>query len=143
GDNRFSCSMLRRLFLFLAALLVTSSAFGQLRAAPGTIDGYVTTQSKTIPLGGAQVAVRNALNEEIAAVITEGDGHFRVIALPDGRYRVTVTLAGFEPTTVQASVAAGVMVELAIDVPIAAISQTVDVVGSASSIATGTTLAPT
>ncbi|HJZ77622.1 MAG TPA: TonB-dependent receptor [Vicinamibacterales bacterium] len=134
--------MLRSLSLLLAALLVTSSASAQTHAASGTIDGYVTTQGKTIPLGGAQVVVRNSLNEEISTVVTEGDGHFRVIALADGRYRVSVTLAGFEPTTVQASVATGGAVDLAIDLPIAAISQTVEVVGSAS-IATGTTLAPT
>ncbi|MBW8861321.1 MAG: carboxypeptidase regulatory-like domain-containing protein, partial [Acidobacteria bacterium] len=60
----------------------------------GTIDGYVTTQGRTIPLGGAQVVVRNGLNDEIAAVLTEADGHFRVVVLPDGRYRVAATLAG-------------------------------------------------
>jgi Carboxypeptidase regulatory-like domain/TonB dependent receptor len=135
--------MLRAFYLVLAALLLTSSAASaQTRATPGTIDGYVTTQGKTIPLGGAQVVIRNALNEEIATVITEGDGHFRVVALPDGRYRVSATLAGFEPTAAQASVAAGTTTDVAIDLPIAAISQTVEVVGSAS-IATGKTLAPT
>jgi len=134
--------MLRIPYLILAALLLTSPASGQTRPAPGTIDGYVTTQSRTIPLGGAQIVVRNAVNEEIASIISEGDGHFRVVALPDGRYRVIVTLAGFEPATVQASVSVGAATSLAIDLAIAAISQTVEVVGSAS-VATGTTLAPT
>jgi carboxypeptidase family protein/TonB-dependent receptor-like protein len=134
--------MLRALYLVLGALLVTSSASGQTHAAAGTIDGYVTTQGKTIPLGGAQVVVRNLLNDELATVVTEGDGHFRVVALPGGRFKVSVTLAGFEPMTVQASVAAGVTTDLAIDLAIAAISQTVEVIGSAG-LATGNTLAPT
>jgi hypothetical protein len=134
--------MLRFFYLVLAALFVTSPASGQSRATPGTIDGYVTTQGKTIPLGGAQVVVRNALNDEVATVLTEADGHFRVVALPDGRYRVSVTLAGFEATTVPAAVGAGGTATLAIDLPIASISQTVEVVGSAG-VATGTTLAPT
>ena len=108
----------------------------------GTIDGYVTTQGKTIPLGGAQVVVRNGLNDEIATVLTEADGHFRVVVLPDGRYRIAATLAGFEPTTVQAAVTAGATTDVAIDLPIAAISQTVEVVGSAG-IASAPTLAPT
>jgi len=135
--------MTRTIHLALAALLVTSpAAAAQTRATPGTIDGYVTTQGKTIPLGGAQVVVRNGLNDEIGTVLTEADGHFRIAVLPDGRYRVAVTLAGFEPTTVQASVTAGATTNVAVDLPIAAISQTVEVVGSAG-IATGATIAPT
>src|SRR5881398_122763 len=134
--------MLQILHLALAALLVTSPMVAQTRATPGTIDGYVTTQGKTIPLGGAQVVIRNGLNDEIASVITEADGHFRVVVLPDGRYRVAVTLAGFETTIVQATVSAGTTTDVAIDLPIAAISQTVEVVGSAG-IATAATLAPT
>src|SRR3954464_13719902 len=134
--------MLRTLHLLLAAPLVTSHATAQTRAMSGTIDGYVTTQGRTIPLGGAQVVVRNGLNDEIAAVLTEADGHFRIVVLPDGRYRVAATLAGFEPTTVQATVTAGATADVAIDLPIAAISQTVEVVGSAG-IAAAATLAPT
>ena len=134
--------MIRRLHLVLAGLLVTAPAAAQTRATPGTIDGYVTTQGKTIPLGGAQVVVRNGLNGEIATVLSEADGHFRVAVLPDGRYRIAVTLAGFEPTTIQASVTAGATTDVAIDLPIAAISQTVEVVGSAG-IASGATIAPT
>jgi hypothetical protein len=134
--------MLRALHLVLATLLVTSHAAAQTRATSGTIDGYVTTQGKTIPLGGVQVVVRNGLNDEIATVLTEADGHFRIVVLPDGRYRIAATLAGFESTTVQASVTAGATTDVAIDLPIAAISQTVEVVGSAG-IASAATLAPT
>jgi hypothetical protein len=134
--------MIRTIRLVLAALLVTSAAAAQTRATPGTIDGYVTTQGKTIPLGGAQVVVRNGLNDEIASVLSEADGHFRIVVLPDGRYRIAVTLAGFEPTTIQATVTAGATTDVAVDLPIAAISQTVEVVGSAG-IASGATIAPT
>jgi len=91
--------MSRALLVFIAGLLATVPGFAQTRAAtPGVIDGFVTTQGRTIPLGGAQVVVRNALNDEVASVVAEGDGHFRVVALPDGRYRVVATLAGFERT---------------------------------------------
>lgn len=107
------------------------------------IDGFVTTQGRTIPLGGAQVSVRNAMNDEVASVLTEADGHFRVVALPDGRYRVTVTLGGFEPTTVNTEVASGTTTHLPVDLSIAAISQTVEVVGSSVDIATGPTIART
>src|SRR4051812_50017046 len=95
--------MLRTLHLLLAALLVTSHAAAQTRAMSGTIDGYVTTQGRTIPLGGAQVVVRNGLNDEIAAVLTEADGHFRVVGLADCRYRVAATPPRVESTTVPAA----------------------------------------
>src|SRR5437667_10381150 len=101
----FLQGMSRALLVFIAGLLATVPGFAQTRAAtPGVIDGFVTTQGRTIPLGGAQVVVRNALNDEVASVVAEGDGHFRVVALPDGRYRVVHTLAGCERTETLAPV---------------------------------------
>ena len=135
--------MLRTFALLAAALAAAAPGFSQTRPpAPGVIDGFVTTQTKTIPLGGAQVLVRNTANDVVADVLSEGDGHFRVVALPAGRYRVTAVLAGFETTEVTAVVAAGATVDVSFDLPIAAISQTVEVVGSAQ-VVNGTTISRT
>ena len=130
--------------MFLVVVLVTATAASaQIRLPPaGIIDGYVTTQGRTIPLGGAQIVVRNGVNDQVAAVLSEADGHFRIIALPNGRYRVTATLAGFEPTEATAIVAPDAIADVRLDMPIASISQTVEVVGSASPIAGAPTLAP-
>jgi carboxypeptidase family protein/TonB-dependent receptor-like protein len=134
--------MRRGLFILLAALLVTAPASAQSPATlPGIIEGVVTTQGRTIPLGGAQIVVRSSNNDDIATALTEGDGRFHIAAVPAGRYRVAVTLDGFDPAIAQASVAAGEATSLAVDLTIAAITQTVDVVGSAT-VSTGTTLAP-
>ncbi len=134
--------MSRALLIVIAGFLAAVPGFAQTRAAtPGAIDGFVTTQGHMIPLGGAQVAVRNALNDEVATVVAEGDGHFRIIALPDGRYRVTATLAGFEKTDAVTTVTAGATSDVRLDLPIAAISQTVEVVGSASVVSDGSTIA--
>jgi len=134
---------MRAPFFFVVVLLTATAALPQTRpAASGVIDGYVTTQGRTIPLGGAQIVVRNAVNDQVATLLSEGDGHFRVIALADGRYRVTATLAGFEPTEATANVTAGDATDVRLDMPIAAISQTVEVVGNASPIAASPTLAP-
>jgi hypothetical protein len=134
--------MSRVLLLFVAGLLVALPGSAQTRVVtPGVIDGFVTTQGRTIPLSGAQVVVRNALNDEVVTLISEGDGHFRIIAVPDGRYRVTATLAGFEPTSAVTTVTAGNTSEVPLDLPIASISQTVEVVGAASPIVSGPTLA--
>ena len=135
--------MLRTFALLAAALAAAAPGFSQTRPpAPGVIDGFVTTQTKTIPLGGVQVLVRNTANDVVADVLSEGDGHFRVVALPGGRYRVTAVLAGFETTEVTAVVAAGATVDVSFDLPIAAISQTVEVVGSAQ-VVNGTTISRT
>jgi len=134
--------MLRAVPLFIAGFLAAAPGMAQTRAAtPGVIDGFVTSQGRAVPLGGAQVVVRNALNDEVATVVSEGDGHFRVVALPDGRYRVTATLAGFERTEATATVTAGETADVRLDLPIAAISQTVEVVGSQSGVSSSNTIA--
>ena len=139
--------MLKAIVFLVAAVIPVGASAQPQRAASapaavaGIVDGFVTTQNRTIPLGGAQVSVRNAMNDEVASVLSEADGHFRVVALPYGRYRLTVTLGGFEPATVTVVVAAGASAAVAIDLPIAAISQTVEVVGSGADVVTGPTIA--
>src|SRR5438093_972535 len=136
--------MSRALLVLIAGFLAAVPGFAQTRAVtPGVIDGFVTTQGRAIPLGGAQVVVRNGLNDEVASVVAEGDGHFHVVALPDGRYRVVATLAGFERTEAFATVTAGATSDVRLDLPIAAISQTVEVVGSAAVVSEGTTISRT
>jgi hypothetical protein len=139
----FPLRMLRTLcFLLVASLVPPLAASAQTRAASGgVIDGFVSTQGGTIRLGGAQVVVRDATEREVVTLLSEGDGHFHVVALPEGRYRVAASLAGFETTAVAVVVSAERAADVAVDLPIAAISQTVDVVGSASIVSTEGTLA--
>src|SRR5262245_17752246 len=136
--------MLRALFLgFVVVLLTARATPAQVRVStPGIIDGFVTTQAHTIPLGGVQIVVRNGVSDQVASAISEGDGHFRFVALPEGRYRVTATLAGFEPTEVSVAVTANATTDVKLDMPIASIAQTVEVVGNASPMANAPTLAP-
>ena len=128
--------------LLVTSLLAPAAVTAQTRAAgAGVIDGVVSTQGGAIRLGGVQVAVRDATDREIATVLSDGDGHFRLVALPDGKYRLVAGLAGFETTTLLAVVTAGKTSDVSLDLPIAAISQTVEVVGSAVVSSAGT-LAP-
>lgn len=110
--------------------------------AAGAVDGVVTTQGGTIRLVGAQVVVRDASDRVVATLLSEGDGHFRFVALPEGKYRIAASLAGFETTTAPAVVSEGTTTDLSLDLPIATISQTVDVVGSTSVVSNEGTLAP-
>ena len=136
--------MIRALTFLVATILSAPPALAaQARPArAGMIDGVVTTQSGTIRLSGAQVVVRDAANREVATVLSEGDGHFIVVALPEGRYRVFASLAGFETAAVTVAVVVGTTSAVTVELAIAAISQTVDVVGSAAIVSREGTLAP-
>ena len=95
--------MTRKLAFLVVILLSAAPAVAQVRPArAGMIDGVVTTQGGTIRLGGAQVVVQDGGGRQVTTVLSEGDGHFSVVALPEGRYRVTASLAGFETGTVAA-----------------------------------------
>jgi hypothetical protein len=131
------------LFLVWAATLVGAAAAQERPAPAGAIAGTVTSQRGTIPLGGAQVALRDTNDRELATLLSDGNGGFRFVALRDARYRIVASLAGFETTTVDTTVTAGRETKLALDLPIAAVSQTVDVVGTSPIISTSGTLSST
>jgi len=134
--------MIRPTITVLVAILLSAApAVAQVRPArAGMIDGVVTTQGGTIRLGGAQVVVQDGGGRQVTTVLSEGDGHFSVVALPEGRYRVTASLAGFETGMAAAVIVVGTTTEVAIDLAIATISQTVDVVGSAAIVSREGTL---
>src|SRR6476620_3595118 len=125
--------MIRAVPFLVAIFLSAAPAVAQVRAArAGMIDGVVTTQGGTIRLGGAQVVVQDGGGRQVTTVLSEGDGHFSVVALSDGRYRVTASLAGFETGAVTVTVVVDTTTDVAVALAIATISQTVDVVGSAA-----------
>src|SRR5258707_10466043 len=129
--------------LFLAiGIYAQGPSAGQLARA-GMIDGVVTTQSGTIRLGGAQVVVRDSVKREVATLLSEGDGHFQFVALPEGTYQVAASLAGFETVTTATVVTAGKTTSVTVDLPVATFSQTVDVVGQTSVVSSDGTLATT
>jgi len=124
------------------SFLASPAAAQSLSTAGGVIDGVVTTQGGTIRLGGAQVVVRDAADREITTQLSEGDGHFRFVALPTGTYHLEASLDGFEPKTLAVVVATDKAAVATFDLPIAAISQIVDVVGTSPVISSAGTLAP-
>ena len=129
-------------FVFTAMMSAAGSA--QTRpAGGGAIEGLITTQGGTIRLGGALVVVRDAADRQVATMLSEGDGHYRLVALPGGRYRLSVSLGGFQTMTATAVVTPGETTDLSLDLPIAAISETVTVVGSTTVVSSAGTLAPT
>ena len=142
------CLTLRHLALAVCAAVacvvaaVPAAAQSRPAAASGVIDGVVTTQAGSIRLGGAHIVVRDAADREIATLLSEGDGHFRIVALPPGAYRVLASLEGFEPGAVQVVVASDKSAQAALDLPIATISQIVEVVGTTTIVSSEGTLSP-
>src|SRR5262249_61647347 len=93
----------------------------------GVIQGVVTTQG-TVNLPGAQTTVTDREGKPVTQILTGEDGHFNIIGLAPGRYKVTASLASFVTTAVMADVAVGRSFYLAIELPIEAIHSTVEVV---------------
>jgi len=130
--------------VFVLTAMISAAGSAQTRpAGGGAIEGLITTQGGTIRLGGALVVVRDAADRQVATMLSEGDGQYRVVALPGGRYRVTASLGGFQTMTASEAVTSGATTDLSLDLPIAAISETVTVVGSTTLVSNAGTLAPT
>jgi hypothetical protein len=106
----------------------------------GAIDGVVTTQSGAIRLGGAQIIVHDARNQEIAALVSEGDGQFHVPALPEGKYTITVALEGFTTGKIVTIVPSGRNAEVSLDLALATVTQTVEVVAPMTVVSAADTL---
>jgi Carboxypeptidase regulatory-like domain/TonB dependent receptor len=120
-------------FLVLFCVLSPGLASAQVQA-PGEIQGFVTTQNRTVPLPGAEVTVKDGSDRQVAQVACAEDGHFRVPNLPPGRYRVSASLGGFDTARGDAVVAAGKVTDLSLDLAIEGVSANVEVVATPSGV---------
>ncbi len=112
----------------MAALLLPCAAGAQTPPPrTGVLQGVVTTQG-SVNLPGAQVTVTDVAGKQIAQILSGEDGHFSFVGLVPGRYKATAILASFVTTSVVVDITAGRSTDVAIDLPIEGISQSVDVV---------------
>jgi hypothetical protein len=132
-----------RLINLVVAFCVVSPAFAVAQTAKtGDIQGFVTTQAGTVRLPGAEVIIKDASDRQVAQTLCAEDGHYRAPDLPPGRYRVSGALAGFDTTTAEVNVVGGKTTDLSLDLPIAGIAQTVNVVATNAVGLNEVTLAP-
>ena len=114
-----------RSVLCAIALLVAVPLAGQ--STTGSISGDVTDSSRTLASGVTVTAT--SLDTGLArSVTTDQRGHYRVVDLPPGRYRVLAERAGFSPAMqhdVVVTIGSDVDVDLSIEV--AALVETVEV----------------
>src|SRR6185295_1957277 len=110
-------------------LVVVLLSLLQAQQAPrtGVLQGVVTTQG-SVHLPGAQVTVTDKTDKQIAQILTGEDGHFNVIGVAPGRYKLTAVLASFVANSTTVDVAVGRVSDVAIDLQIEGISASVEVV---------------
>ncbi len=93
------------LFLVLLPVAGIAQDGGQIQRIPrqtvsntAAITGIVSTQDG-LGLGGVAITLENAASGTKLAATTNGDGTFRLVEVPPGRYQLTATRDGFLPFT--------------------------------------------
>lgn len=127
--------MRRRIIGVVAAgLLVVSGALAQVTT--GTISGSVTDTTGAV-LPGARIIIQNEDTGVSRTVQSDARGHYSAPSLSLGRYRVTLSLEGFQ-TQVRSGIVLTVGREAVVDLQLSvgAVSQTVEVSGEAPLVQT-------
>jgi iron complex outermembrane receptor protein len=92
--------------VLITAVFTAASAVAQTSSAHSTISGIVKDSSGgAIP--GVSVRVVNDETKATIDAVTDGQGAFQAMTLPEGRYRVEATLDGFEPVVREVALASG------------------------------------
>jgi hypothetical protein len=89
----------RRLFFAISIVLITLAGAAVLRAdVTGSILGVVRDRSQAV-ISGARIVVTNVQTNFKQETTSGADGSYRILALPAGNYKLTVTAPGFREFT--------------------------------------------
>jgi outer membrane receptor protein involved in Fe transport len=122
---------------FAAALLVLCTCRTAVaQQTTGNITGRVLDQNNAV-IPGATVTAKNPATGFVRSEISDAEGLFRLLALPVGVYEVAAELSGFE-TKVMKDIIVNVSTTITLDfsLKIAAIAETVNVLGATPMIET-------
>ncbi|MGE5357852.1 MAG: TonB-dependent receptor [Bacteroidales bacterium] len=125
--------------LAAASLAAAVPAFPQGAAVvrgAASVRGVTTTQAGTVFLPGV-VVVLSAPGRQPITATSDDTGHFSVAGVPPGDYEVTAALSGFDTAKQQVRVQAGSVLDVALDLAVAKLSESVDVVERAPVAAAG------
>ncbi len=118
----------KSLFPFLAAaLLAALPAFPQ-GSATGSLSGRVV-DPEGLRLPGVVVTARSRELQGIRATTTSDNGDYIIPFLPSGDYTVTFELNGFQTLTQSERISSGQAVQLSVSMKLAAVTETVTVIG--------------
>ena len=93
--------MVRYLVAFVSVVLLPLSSPAQTLTTAADLTGVVLDASGAV-LPGATITVLNTETNATRTTVTDGEGRYRVAALPPGIYRVTAELTGFARETREA-----------------------------------------
>jgi hypothetical protein len=124
----------RAALLLLAAIVVAAGSSAQ--DANGRIFGTVYDQQAAV-IASAQITVTNTATQVVRTADTDNEGHFQVLALPIGNYKVKAERTGFR-TVVSAEQKLSINQALRIDIKmeVGAATQTVEVGAEAAPVET-------
>ena len=104
--SKFNVTRFVVCLLILVMGLFATQAFAQSQASAGQIAGIVKDSAGAVVVG-ATVTATNPATGFSQTVTTEESGFFRIVLLPPGNYKVTVSRQGFADATAQVSVGVG------------------------------------
>src|SRR5437899_500542 len=128
------------IFLSISIVLMMLACADVLRAdVTGTILGVVRDRSNAV-ISGAKVVAINGQTNFKQETVSGADGSFRILALPPGIYKLTVTASGFRPFT-ETNIEVKVNDQLRLDVTLHAgsVQQQVEIVVNAVQVPTEAT----
>ena len=122
---------LTRVWLLFAIALVLTSSLASAQSTNGAISGRVLDQTD-LPLPGVTVTVEGPNLQGPRSAVTSANGDYIVPLLPAGSYTVTFELSGFQRKQSTVTLAPSQSVPANAVLGAAGISETVDVVGTAT-----------
>jgi outer membrane receptor for ferrienterochelin and colicin len=119
-----------------AALLALGNA-AHAQSTTGTISGRVA-DAQGLPVPGVTVTATSPNLQGTRETVTSTNGDYIISLLPPGAYAVTFELSGFDTVMRNVTVAPTQVVPLEVEMGVAAVSETVQVVGRSAEVFTST-----
>ncbi len=117
-------SVVSMFFCLACSFLLTLPAHAQ--KITGDISGTVTDNSGAV-VNSAKITAVNTATNETRSAMTSDAGFFRIVELPPGKYKVTVTAQGFKTATREAQVALALVTTSDFQLQVGQVSETVEV----------------
>jgi Carboxypeptidase regulatory-like domain/TonB dependent receptor len=114
------------LVVFALGLTLTAQAHLSAQSTFGTLTGTVTDATAAV-IPGATITVVNVSTDVPRSVTTDAAGTYQLQNLDAGRYRITVSFAGFQEQTRETDVLARQTVRIDVQLPVAGAAESVQV----------------
>ena len=129
--------MKRFLLLFASLVVILTAGAATAQTTTGTISGRVV-DSQGLPLPGVTVSASSPNLQGVSSAVTSANGDYIFTGLPSGTYTITFELSGFEKQTRTATLAPTQVFPLNVTMGVAALTETVNVVGRSADVVTQT-----